>query len=89
MKESTRKELEFRFLGFDIKIDAFYKLLYQINDIMLALFFIIGSFLFFSESTTFYGTVLFVIGSFELLIRPIITITRDIHIYKIKQNKNL
>ncbi|MDN6641351.1 MAG: YrhK family protein, partial [Tetragenococcus sp.] len=76
MKESTRRELEFNFLGFDVKIDAFYKLLYQINDIMLALFFIVGSFLFFSESTTFYGTVLFVIGSFELLIRPIITISR-------------
>ncbi|MDK9847489.1 YrhK family protein [Staphylococcus equorum] len=56
---------------------------------MLALFFIVGSFLFFSESTTFYGTVLFVIGSFELLIRPIITISRDIHIYKIKKDKNL
>ncbi|MDW5471670.1 YrhK family protein [Staphylococcus equorum] len=89
MKESTRRELEFNFLGFDVKIDAFYKLLYQINDIMLALFFIVGSFLFFSESTTFYGTVLFVIGSFELLIRPIITIFRDIHIYKIKKDKNL
>ncbi|XVK97026.1 YrhK family protein [Staphylococcus nepalensis] len=48
-----------------------------------------GSFLFFSESTTFYGTVLFVIGSFELLIRPIITIIRDIHIYKVKKDKNL
>lgn len=84
MKTSNRKELEFNFVGFDIKIDAFYKLLYQINDVMLALFFIVGSFLFFSEATTFYGTVLFVIGSFELLIRPIITIVRDIHIYKIK-----
>ncbi|ATH61192.1 MULTISPECIES: YrhK family protein [Staphylococcus] len=89
MDENTKKELEFTFLGFDIKIDAFYKLLYQINDILLALCFIIGSFLFFSESTTFYGTVLFVIGSFELLIRPIITIIRDIHIYKVKKDKNL
>lgn len=84
MKSNYRKELEFSFIGFDIKIDAFYKLLYRINDIILALFFIVGSFLFFSESTTFYGTVLFVIGSFELLIRPIITIVRDIHIHKIK-----
>lgn len=84
MKSNDRKELEFNFIGLDIKIDAFYKLLYQINDIILALCFIIGSFLFFSETTTFYGTVLFVIGSFELLIRPIITIARDIHIHKIK-----
>ncbi|MCQ3816694.1 YrhK family protein [Staphylococcus xylosus] len=84
MKSNNRKELEFNFIGLDIKIDAFYKLLCQINDIMLALCFIVGSFLFFSETTTFYGTVLFVIGSFELLIRPIITITRDIHIHKIK-----
>ncbi|WP_275067266.1 YrhK family protein [Mammaliicoccus sciuri] len=52
---------------------------------MLAMIFITGSFLFFNESTTFAGTVLFVIGSFQMLIRPLIAISRDIHISKIRK----
>ncbi|WP_325884306.1 YrhK family protein [Mammaliicoccus sciuri] len=41
----------------------------------------------FNESTTFPGTVLFVIGSFQMLIRPLIAISRDIHISKIRKEK--
>lgn len=86
MKFEDKKELEFNIFGFDIKIDTFYKLLYQINDIILAMFFIVGSFLFFKEATTFAGTVLFVIGSIQMLIRPLIAITRDIHISRVKKD---
>ncbi|XOI48339.1 hypothetical protein L1F34_001558 [Mammaliicoccus lentus] len=50
------------------------------------MFFIVGSFLFFKESTTFAGTVLFVIGIIQMLIRPLIAITRDIHISKVKKD---
>ena len=41
-----------------------------INDILIAVWFIIGSILFFNESTTVAGTWLFLLGSIELLIRP-------------------
>lgn len=84
MQRNNRKELTFTLFKHDIEIDAFYNMLYQINDIILALFFIAGSFLFFKESTSFYGTILFVIGSFQLLIRPLIMISREIHIRSIK-----
>ncbi|MDN6639166.1 MAG: YrhK family protein [Tetragenococcus sp.] len=84
MQKNNRQELTFTLFHHDIKIDAFYNLLYQVNDIILALFFIVGSFLFFKESTTFYGTILFVIGSFQLLIRPLIMISREIHIRSLK-----
>ncbi|GMA09085.1 hypothetical protein GCM10025886_22360 [Tetragenococcus halophilus subsp. flandriensis] len=84
MEQNNRRELTFTLFHHDIKIDAFYNFLYQLNDIILALFFIVGSFMFFKESTTFYGTVLFVIGSFQLLIRPLILISREVHIYTLK-----
>lgn len=47
MERNNRSELTFTLFHHDIKIDAFYNFLYQMNDIILALFFIVGSFLFF------------------------------------------
>jgi hypothetical protein len=57
-----------------------YEALSIVNDILVGLWFTVGSFLFFSESTTTAGTWLFVIGSIELLIRPGIRITRVVHL---------
>nr|WP_259340645.1 YrhK family protein [Staphylococcus gallinarum] len=57
-----------------------YKALYQLNDIILGLVFLVGSFLFFSSTTTFSGTVLFVIGSIKMTIRPLIAFTHDLHL---------
>lgn len=85
MHTKNKNELEFTIFNIDVKVVTFYKFLYQINDIILAMIFIMGSFLFFNESTTFAGTVLFVIGSFQMLIRPLIAISRDIHISKIRK----
>ncbi len=56
-----------------------YEMLSILNDIMVALWFLIGSLLFFSESTQTAGTVLFVLGSVELLIRPVIRLVRNAH----------
>ncbi|GAA4788782.1 hypothetical protein GCM10023200_24210 [Actinomycetospora chlora] len=57
-----------------------YEALSIVNDILIGLWFTIGSFLFFSESTTTAGTWLFVVGSIELLIRPLIRMTRVVHL---------
>jgi hypothetical protein len=57
-----------------------YEALSIVNDILIGVWFTVGSFLFFSESTTTAGTWLFVIGSIELLIRPAIRITRVVHL---------
>lgn len=53
------------------------------NDILIALWFIIGSLLFFHENTTTAGTWLFLIGSIELLIRPAIRLARRVHITRL------
>lgn len=53
------------------------------NDIVIAIWFIIGSLLFFSESTTFAATWLFLIGSVQMMIRPGIRLARRVHLQKI------
>ncbi|MBY6678983.1 YrhK family protein [Rhodococcus sp. BP-332] len=55
-----------------------------VNDIAIAVWFIAGSVLFFSESTTEIGTVLFLLGSIELLIRPVIRLCRRVHIRRVR-----
>ena len=60
-----------------------YELLSIVNDILVAVWFIVGSVLFFHESTTTAGTWLFLVGSVELLIRPAIRLVRRVHIQRV------
>jgi len=60
------------------QITSFYKAIYQINDIVLGLVFLIGSFLFFSNTTMTWGTILFVIGSLQMTARPVISFIHDL-----------
>ncbi|MEZ0163147.1 YrhK family protein [Kineococcus sp. LSe6-4] len=57
-----------------------YEVLSIVNDVLVALWFVAGSILFFWESTTTIGTWLFLAGSVELLIRPVIRLTRKVHL---------
>lgn len=60
-----------------------YEVLSIINDILVGLWFLVGSILFFSEATTYAGTWLFVIGSIELLIRPNLRLLRRVHLQRL------
>jgi YrhK-like protein len=60
-----------------------YEALSIINDILIAVWFTVGSFMFFSDALTYAGTWLFVIGSIELLIRPAIRLTRHVHLQRL------
>lgn len=66
-----------------------YETLSIVNDILIAVWFIIGSVLFFNESTTTAGTWLFLAGSVELLIRPIIRLSRNIHLESASRATNV
>lgn len=50
------------------------------NDLLIGAWFLVGSFLFFSPSLAHIGTWLFVVGSIEMLIRPVIRFTRRVHL---------
>ena len=53
-----------------------------VNDILIGTWFLVGSFLFFSSSTATAGTWLFVVGSVEMLLRPLIRLTRRVHLHR-------
>lgn len=55
-----------------------------INDIMIAVWFAIGSVFFFFEWLTFTGTILFLLGSVQLMIRPVIRLRRLVHLRKMQ-----
>ncbi|WP_393971426.1 YrhK family protein [Oxyplasma meridianum] len=57
------------------------------NDIMVGLEFLIGSFEFFPTGNETLGVYLFIAGSSQLLIRPIIEISKRIHLYRINRTK--
>ena len=61
-----------------------YQVLSIANDVLIGVWFLIGSFLFFSPELTFAGTCLFVVGSVEMLIRPVIRLVRHVHLQKIR-----
>jgi len=83
----SNQELDLHVSRIELKVTSIYKLLYQLNDLILGLVFLTGSFLFFSDNTMFAGTVLFVIGSTQMLVRPIISIIHDFHLSKVKQKQ--
>ncbi len=65
-----------------------YETLSILNDALIAVWFVIGSILFFNESTATAGTWMFLAGSIELLIRPVIRLSRNIHIKSVSRTKN-
>ncbi|MBF4628253.1 YrhK family protein [Curtobacterium flaccumfaciens] len=67
----------------ELRIRGVYETISIINDVMVALWFIVGSVLFFSETTTTAGTWLFLIGSIQLLIRPVIRLSRRLHLGRV------
>ncbi|RIP37188.1 hypothetical protein BUZ14_01170 [Staphylococcus gallinarum] len=79
-KKFNSPDLNFNHNAQPTRLTMIYKALYQLNDIILGLVFLVGSFLFFSSTTTFSGTVLFVIGSIKMTIRPLIAFTHDLHL---------
>lgn len=55
------------------------------NDILIALWFIAGSVMFFSEHWMRAGTWCFLLGSVQLLVRPIIRLQRQLHVQRLRQ----
>lgn len=76
--------LALHFGGEELLIRKRYEVLSIVNDILVALWFTVGSALFFSEATNTAGVWLFLIGSIELGIRPMIRLSRHMHLQRIQ-----
>ncbi len=65
------------------RLYALYELAYTAVDFTAALLFVVGSALFFNESTTTLATWLFLIGSICFALRPTIHLAREVHYWSI------
>ncbi len=68
-----------------------YEFLGAFNDLLIAVWFLTGSFFFLNDTLMNSGTWLFIVGSAQLLIKPLIKVTSLIHvanIYNTQISKN-
>ena len=92
MNYNRRKLLKIRREGQALEIDlghrAFivrrrYEALSALNDFLIALWFLIGSFFFLSASLELRGTWLFILGSAQLMIKPLLKLISILHLGRI------
>lgn len=67
----------------ELRIRGIYETLSIANDFLAGLLFLVGSVLFFWESTMFTATWLFVIGSVLFVGRPTIRLARRVHLGRV------
>jgi len=81
---SADRDLTLRLGRDEIVIRRRYETLSIVNDVLIALWFVIGSVLFFWDSTTTAATWMFLLGSLEFLGRPAIRLARRIHLRRLR-----
>ncbi|MDC0611821.1 YrhK family protein [Vibrio sp.] len=67
-------------------IQSRYDALGALNDFLIAVWFLIGSFFFLNDSLMQSGTWLFIVGSAQLIIKPAIKLTSLVHLKNIRNN---
>ncbi len=60
-----------------------YEVLSILNDFVIGLWFVAGSVLFFSGSTSTVGIWMFLLGSLQMLIRPGIRLARRVQLHRV------
>ena len=81
MSDSKKLDVD---IGKDhIVIQRRYDALGAFNDLLIAVWFLIGSFFFLKESLMTDGTWLFIAGSAQLLIKPLIKLISLIHVGRV------
>ena len=71
----------------EIIIRRRYEVASIVNDFLVALWFLIGSVFFLYPKLVEYGTWLFILGSFQLLIRPTIRLASHIHLQRLPASR--
>ncbi|HKJ12531.1 MAG TPA: YrhK family protein [Ornithinimicrobium sp.] len=67
----------------ELRVRGRYEVISIVNDILIGLWFVVGSILFFFDSTVTAGTWLFLIGSIQLVVRPLIRLHRRVTLGRI------
>ncbi|WP_074372046.1 YrhK family protein [Vibrio spartinae] len=85
---TTKTKLDINIGGEHLVIQQRYEALSAFNDLLIAIWFLIGSFFFLNDSLVESGTWLFIAGSAQLLIKPLIKLTSLVHLYRIQNRYN-
>jgi len=67
------------------KVHEIYEWLHIANDFLISLYFLVGSIFFFYPDMTDTGTWLFVLGSAQMLIGPLIRTLNKLHVRHIRK----
>ena len=80
---SDSKKLDFDIGQDHVVIQRRYDALGAVNDLLIAIWFLIGSFFFLKDSLMTDGTWLFIAGSAQLLVKPLIKLISLIHVGRV------
>ncbi len=86
-KESIDAPLTIKLGREELVIRRRYEVLSIINDFLIGTWFLVGSILFLFPAAEVAGVWMFIIGSFQLLIRPAIRLAGSIHLKRIPQSR--
>jgi hypothetical protein len=87
MNEHNNQSLELDLGREHIIIQRRYEAAGALNDLLIAIWFLVGSFLFLSNSLEERGTWLFIVGSVQLLIKPLLKLASLIHVRHVYYSK--
>ncbi|NAX21169.1 YrhK family protein [Vibrio sp. V39_P1S14PM300] len=85
MTNKNPRELDIDIGNRHIAIQRRYDALGAFNDLLIAVWFLVGSFFFLNNSLVESGTWLFIVGSAQLIIKPAIKLTSLVHLGRIQK----
>jgi heme O synthase-like polyprenyltransferase len=86
-KQSKKEYVEIQMGRHDLFFKKGYEVFYTINELLLGMWFLIGSVFFYFETMKTWGVTLFVLGSVQMLIRPTIRLVHRFHLRKHYENE--
>ena len=87
MSDQDSRSLELDLGREHIVVQRRYEAAGALNDLLIAVWFLIGSFFFLSNSLVERGTWLFIVGSAQLLIKPGLKLSSLIHVSYVYHKK--
>lgn len=80
------QEFDIKLWNHHLIIQRRYEAIGALNDWLIAIWFLIGSFFFLNNSLMERGTWLFIVGSTQFLIKPLVKLTSLVHLARIHRS---
>lgn len=83
-RPDSHRDLVMQFGREELVIRQRYEAASIANDVLIGLWFLVGTVFFFDPATVVIGTWLFLFGSIEMLVRPSIRLARHVHLKRVR-----